>query len=62
MDNGQTIGLTTVPLLQGFAARATFGLATTFAGGGQISAGGEVGGLGNDMRIWTWTMKGSVPF
>ena len=46
-------GLTTVPLLQGFAARATGGLTATFAGGGQLSAGSEYEGIGGNTQIWT---------
>jgi len=37
-DNAQTTGLTTVPLLQGFSARATGGVAASFAGGATLGA------------------------
>jgi Autotransporter beta-domain len=47
-DDAQTVGLTAVPLLQGFAARATGGLVATFAGGASLGAGGEFGGIGSD--------------
>jgi len=62
MDNATTVGLTTVPLLQGWSARATGGGAATFRGGAQLSAGGEYGGIGSDTRIWTWIVRGSLPF
>jgi Bacterial Ig-like domain (group 3)/Autotransporter beta-domain len=61
-DDANTIGLTTVPLLQGFSARVTGGLAATYRGGAQLSAGGEYGGIGNEGHIWTWRIRGRVPF
>jgi hypothetical protein len=61
-DDAQTAGLTTVPLLQGFAARVTGGISAKFAGGASISTGGEFGGIGLDTHIWTWTTRGSIPF
>jgi hypothetical protein len=42
-DDAQTVGLTTVPLLQGWSARLTGGVAATFAGGASLGAGGELG-------------------
>jgi hypothetical protein len=61
-DDALAAGLTTVPLLQGFSARGTGGVTATFDGGVQVSAGGELGGIGSDTRIWTWRLRGSVPF
>jgi outer membrane autotransporter protein len=61
-DNALTPGLTTVPLLQGWGARATGGVAATFLNGSQIAAGGEVSGLGDQTHIWTWTVRGRIPF
>jgi outer membrane autotransporter protein len=61
-DDAQTAGLTTVPLLQGFAARVTGGISAKFAGGASISTGGEFGGIGMDTHIWTWTTRGGIPF
>jgi hypothetical protein len=61
-DDAQTVGLTTVPLLQGFSARATGGLAASFAGGATLGAGGEFCGLGSTTHIWTWTARGRIPF
>jgi autotransporter-like protein len=61
-DDAQTAGLTTVPLLQGFSARATGGVTASFAGGATLGAGGEFGGIGSANHIWTWTARGRVPF
>jgi hypothetical protein len=61
-DDAQTTGLTTVPLLQGFSARTTGGIAATFPGGATLGAGGEFGGIGSDDHIWTWTARGRIPF
>ena len=61
-DDATTVGLTTVPLLQGWSGRATGGVAMTFGRGAQLSAGGEYGGIGSDTHIWTWRVRGSVPF
>jgi hypothetical protein len=62
LDDAATAGLTTVPLLQGWSGRATGGVAMTFGRGAQFSAGGEYGGIGGDTHIWTWRVRGSVPF
>jgi hypothetical protein len=61
-DDAQTVGLTTVPLLQGFAARVTGGVNAKFANGASLGAGGEFGGIGLSTHIWTWTARGSIPF
>jgi len=61
-DDAATAGLTTVPLLQGWSARATAGVAMTFGRSAQLSAGGEYGGIGGDFQIWTWQVRGSVAF
>jgi hypothetical protein len=61
-DNALTPGLTTVPLIEGWAARATGGVSATFLNGAQLGAGGEVSGLGNQTHIWTWTVRGKIPF
>ncbi len=61
-DNAANVGLTTVPLLQGWSARATGGVTMTFGRGGLVSAGGEYGGIGGDFQIWTWRVRGSVAF
>ena len=60
-DDATIVGLTTVPLLQGWSGRATGGVAMTF-GHGALSAGGEYGGIGSDFHIWTWRARGTVAF
>jgi hypothetical protein len=62
MDNSTTVGLTTVPIIQGWGARATGGVTVSIPGGAQISAGSEFSGIGNDTHIWTLTVRGNVPF
>ena len=57
-----TPGLTSVPLLQGGAARATGGVMVKFGGGASIDVGGEYSGLAQDTRIWNLKLHGSVPF
>jgi hypothetical protein len=61
-DDASVVGLTTVPLLQGWSARTTAGIAATLAGGAQVALGGELGGLGIGTYIWTLRLRGSVPF
>ena len=61
-DDALAAGLTTVPLLQGWSTRATGGVAATFGSGAQLAAGGEYGGIGGNTHIWTWRVRGSVPF
>ena len=62
MDDAATAGLTTVPLLQGWSARATAGLALTFSNNAVVGFGGEYAGIGSDTHILTWRVRGSVPF
>jgi hypothetical protein len=62
LDDAATLGLTTVPLLQGWSGRATAGVAMTFGRSAMLSVGGEYGGIGGDIHIWTWRMRGGVPF
>ena len=60
-DDATIVGLTTVPLLQGWSGRATGGVAMTF-GRGALSAGGEYAGIGSDFHIWTGRVRGTVAF
>jgi hypothetical protein len=61
-DDAAIIGLTTVPLLQGWSGRVTGGVAMAFGPGALVSAGGEYGGIGSDFHIWTWRVRGRVAF
>jgi len=66
MDNATTesslSAVSSVPLLQGWAARANGGVTTAFRSGAQVSVGGELAGIGNTTQIWTVTLRGNVPF
>ena len=61
-DNAATAGLTTVPLLQGWSARATAGLALSFHGGPLVGIGAEYGGIGSGTQIWSGRARASIPF
>jgi hypothetical protein len=61
-DNGTIDPLTIVPIIQGWGARATGGIAATFGGGAQVSAGAEFSGIGSNTHIWTYRVRGYVPF
>ena len=61
-DDATIAGVTTVPLLEGWSGRATAGLDLTFAHGALLGVGGEYGGIGGNFQIWTWRVRGSVPF
>jgi Autotransporter beta-domain len=54
--------LASTPILDGWSARATGGIAARFHGGGTIAFGAELGGLGSSTQIWTFRGRGSVPF
>ena len=56
------VPLASTPLLEGWSARATGGLAARFAGGAAIAVGGEFGGIGGNVRIWTYRARAAVPF
>jgi hypothetical protein len=60
--NTATPGVTTTPLLHGWAARATGGVTAVLPGGAQVGVGTEYGGIGNSFQTWTVTLRGSVPF
>jgi hypothetical protein len=60
-DAGAT-PLASTLLLDGWSARATAGLAARFASGAAISVSGELGGIGSDIRIWTYRARAAVPF
>jgi outer membrane autotransporter protein len=56
------VPLAAEPLLSGWSARTTFGLAANFQNGATIALGGEFGGLGGTIQIWTFRSRASVPF
>jgi hypothetical protein len=61
-DDALAAGLTTVPLFAGWSVRATAGVAATFGGSAQVATGGEYGSIGGNTHIWTWRVRGRVPF
>ncbi|ABE40229.1 Outer membrane autotransporter barrel [Rhodopseudomonas palustris BisB5] len=67
-DNAETITLAggtplaSVPLMDGWSARVTGGIAARFGNGAAVAVGGELGGLGGTVQIWTLRGRASVPF
>jgi Bacterial Ig-like domain (group 3)/Autotransporter beta-domain/IPT/TIG domain len=61
-ENTGSVGLTTVPLLQGWSARVTGGLLMALKSGATVNVSAEFGGLGSNTQIWTYIARGSVPF
>ena len=55
-------GLTPVLLMQGWAARANGGITAVLPNGAQLGVGAERSGIGNTTHIWTFNVRGSVPF
>jgi hypothetical protein len=56
------VPLVSTPFLNGWSARATAGLAARFSSGATVALGGEYGGIGNDVHIWTYHIRAAVPF
>ena len=54
--------LASTPLLQGWSARATGGLGVQTPGGAGVGLGAELGGIGGNTRVWTFSAKARVPF
>ncbi len=55
-------GANAILVLDGWSARAIGGVAATFSSGTQLAVGGELGGIGGNMQIWTYRARASVPF
>ena len=49
-------------ILDGWSARAVGGLTAKFGNGAQIAVGGERSGIGGNFALWTYRVRGSVPF
>jgi hypothetical protein len=45
-----------------WSARISAGVAMRFIGNAQIELGGERGGIGTNTGVWTWSLRGHVPF
>ena len=61
-DDALAAGLTGVPRLEGWSARGTFGISAILRGGAQAMLGAEYGGTGSSGHLWTWRLRGRVPF
>lgn len=61
-DDATTFGVASTPLLQGWSARVTSGVALRFDRGTQLSIGGELGGIGSNTYVYSLRVRGSVPF
>jgi hypothetical protein len=57
-----TVPVASVPLLDGWSARATGGLAARFGNEATVALGAELGGIGSTVQIWTFRGRASVPF
>ncbi|MDI4234760.1 autotransporter domain-containing protein [Bradyrhizobium sp. Arg237L] len=56
------VPLASVPLLDGWSARATGGLAVRLGNEATVALGAELGGIGSNVQIWTFRGRGSIPF
>lgn len=56
------IPLASTPLLQGWSARVTGGIGARLASGATVGFGAELGGIGGNTQIWTFTGRARVPF
>jgi hypothetical protein len=56
------IPLASTPLLQGWSARVTGGVGARLAGGSTVGFGAELGGIGGNTQIWTFTGRARIPF
>ena len=54
--------LGSVPFLEGWSARATTGLAARFGHGAIVAIGAELGGVGGNLKRWTFSGRVSAPF
>lgn len=64
-DNAGAIvpgAIPTGPIMDGWSARATGGLAARFNGGAMVSAGADRAGIGGNFALWTYRVRASVPF
>jgi hypothetical protein len=55
-------GANSILVLDGWSARAIGGVAATFDSGAQLAVGGELGGIGGNVQIWTYSARASMPF
>jgi hypothetical protein len=55
-------GLASTPLLQGWSARATGGLGIMTTDGIGVGLAAELGGIGSNTRVWSFSARARVPF
>jgi Autotransporter beta-domain len=60
--NASLVGLTPIPLLQGWGVRGTGGVAFNLFSRAQLTAGGEYEVTADNFQIWTWNVAGHIPF
>ncbi|UGV29152.1 autotransporter domain-containing protein [Rhodopseudomonas boonkerdii] len=56
------VPLASVPLLDGWSARVTGGVAARLGNEATVALGAELGGIGSNVQIWTFRGRASVPF
>jgi hypothetical protein len=56
------IPLASTPLLQGWSARVTGGVGARLASGATVAFGAELGGIGGNTQVWTFSGRASIPF
>jgi hypothetical protein len=56
------VPLASTPLLQGWSARFTGGVGARLASGATVGVGAELGGIGGNTQIWTFTGRANIPF
>jgi hypothetical protein len=56
------IPLASTPLLQGWSARVTGGIGARLASGAAVGFGAELGGIGGNTQIWTFSGRARIPF
>jgi hypothetical protein len=61
-DNALPTGTPVANIGTGWSARVTAGLAAKAANGCLVSLDGEYGGLGANYKIWTGSVRASIPF
>ena len=60
-NNATPAGEPLVGIGNGWSGRVTGGLSATKSGGGTLSLGGELGGLGADYKVWTANARALWP-
>jgi outer membrane autotransporter protein len=54
--------IVSAPFFQGWSVRATSGMAARFGNGAIVAIGAELGGIGGNLKGWTFSGRVSVPF